>query len=85
MAELLIRDLTDDVVERLRRLAERHGRSLEQEVHEILRVAASRSPDADAPGLGTRIAARFAGLGLDTEFPEFRGQLARPAKFDPWD
>jgi len=83
VAQLLVRNLDDDVKERLRRLAERHGRSLEQEVREILTGAAAQLPDATEPGLGTRITDLFAGLGLDTEFPELRGQSVRPAEFDP--
>lgn len=37
MARLTIRDLEDDVKERLRVLAARHGHSMEEEVREILR------------------------------------------------
>ena len=84
MAQLLVRQLDDDVKERLRRLAERHGRSLEQEVREIL-TAAAVEPTVAEPGLGTRIAQRFADIGLteDEEIPEWRGYPAQPAKFDP--
>jgi antitoxin FitA len=32
--------------------------------------------------LGSRIAARFADMGLDEDIPELRGQPARPAEFD---
>jgi hypothetical protein len=56
---------------------------LEQEVRAILTGAAAQLPDASAPGLGTRITALSAGLELDTQFPELRGQLAKPAEFDP--
>lgn len=83
MAQLLVRDLDDDVKERLRRLAERHGRSLEQKVCEILTEATAQLPHVTELGVGTRIAARFAGIGLDTEFPELRGHPAKPAEFDP--
>jgi plasmid stability protein len=83
MAQLLVRNLDDGVKERLRQLADRHGRSLVLEVREILTGAAAQLPHGTEPGLGTRIAARFAGLGLDTEFPELRGYPAKPAEFDP--
>jgi prevent-host-death family protein len=33
-------------------------------------------------GLGTRLARRFAGRGLDFDIPEIRGEFARPASFD---
>ena len=35
------------------------------------------------PRLGSRIAARFAGKGLDSTLPELRGQSARPAALEP--
>ncbi len=84
MAQLLVRNLDDDVKERLRRLAKRHGRSLEQEVRAILTGAAVQ-PTAAEPGLGTRITRRFADIGLteDEEIPEWRGYPAQPANFDP--
>ncbi len=40
MAQVIVRNLEDDVVERLKLKAELHGRSLEQELREILREAA---------------------------------------------
>lgn len=36
MAQLVVRNLPDDVKERLKRRANRHGRSLEAEVRDIL-------------------------------------------------
>lgn len=80
MAQLLVRNLDDDVEERLRRCAALHGRSMEEEVRDILRTAAVEDVNAlRPPGLGTRIARRFAGLGLDADLPELRGEAARPA------
>lgn len=40
MAQVIVRNLEDDVVERLKLKAELHGHSLEQELREILRAAA---------------------------------------------
>ena len=40
MAELVVRDIDDDVMERLRHRAKKHGCSLEELVHDILRDAA---------------------------------------------
>lgn len=40
MAQVIVRNLESDVVERLKLKAELHGRSLEQELREILRAAA---------------------------------------------
>ena len=42
MAQLLIRDLTPDAVETLKKIARRHNRSLEAEVREILEGLAAR-------------------------------------------
>lgn len=39
MRQIVLRDLGDDVIERLERRAEEHGRTLEQEIREILRQA----------------------------------------------
>ncbi len=77
MAQLLVRNLDEDVKRRLRARADRQGRSMADLVREILR-AASRDEASPEP-LGTRIARRFAGLGLKEEIPELRGQPARPA------
>ena len=80
MAQLVVRNLGAEVKERLRRRAARRGRSMEEEVREILRAAVERDEeDARPAALGTRISRRFAGLGLSEELPELRGQAARPA------
>jgi plasmid stability protein len=83
MAQLLIRNLDEDVKRRLQGRAKRRGRSTEEEVRQILQ-AASRERDAPEEPLGTRIARRFAALGLrdDEDIPELRGQPPRPAVFD---
>ena len=81
MAQLLVRHLEDDVKAKLQLRARRHGRSTEEEVREILRNAVRDEGASRAP-LGSRIAARFAGLGLMQEIPELRGEQARPADFE---
>jgi len=43
MASLLVRDLDDDVLAQLKASAKAHGRSLQAEIHEALRHAATRS------------------------------------------
>ena len=80
MAQLLIRKLEDDVKERLRRRALRHGQSVEAEVRDILRDAV-KSEAEPRVGLGTRIAARFKHIGLreGEEIPTLRGyKIADP-------
>ena len=83
MAQLLVRNLEDNVKKRLKQRAERHGRSLEEEVRDILRNAV-KSENRPVEGLGTRIANRFKGMGLreGEEIQEWRGYTVRPAGFD---
>ena len=42
MANVLIRDLDGNVLKRLKTAAKAHGRSLQAEIHDVLRLAASR-------------------------------------------
>jgi len=55
-------------------------RSLEAEVRDILRAAAPADA-VPSGGLGSAIAALFAGAGLDGDIPELRGHPVRPADF----
>jgi plasmid stability protein len=55
---------------------------MEAEVRQILRNAVKDEVPLAGPGLGSRIAARFARGGLLEPLPEQRGQTARPADFD---
>ncbi len=80
MAQFIVRNIEEDVKKRLQRRASRHGRSMEEEVRDILRNVL-RDEDRPMPPLGSRLAARFAGLGLDHEIPELRGGVAQPASF----
>jgi plasmid stability protein len=80
LAQLIVRDLADSVKEKLRRRAARRRRSLEAEVRDILCDAVAR-PEANEGRLGSRIADRFAGLGVTLDVTELRGHAARPARF----
>jgi plasmid stability protein len=80
MAQLLVRDLDDDVKARLRRRARRHGRSTEEEVREILRAAVHADTAPPQP-LGSRLKARFGRVGLESDIEELRGHAAGPADF----
>jgi antitoxin FitA len=75
MARLLVRHLDDDVNAKLQRRARRHGHSTDEEVREILRDAV-RKEGAQTP-LGSRLATRFAGLGVTEEIPELRDEQTR--------
>ena len=82
MAQIVVRNLDETVKTRLNRRATLHGRSMEEEVRQILSNAARETGKA-TQGLGTRIAARFAGIGLTEDIPELRGQRPQPARFTP--
>lgn len=80
MAQLVVRNLEEVVKVRLQRRANRHGQSMEEEVRDILRNAVRVEESAPAP-LGSRLRDRFAGIGLDEDIAELRGQKARAAAF----
>ena len=83
MAQLVVRNLDDEVKAKLRRRAAAHGRSMQEEVRIILREAVKEEAHPEG-GLGTRIAAAFNGIGLreGEEIPELRGYTIRPVNFD---
>lgn len=82
MAQILVRNLGDQLKGRLQRRARRHGCSMEEEVREILRNAL-RQEDAPAAGLGTEIVELFREAGLREDIPELRGHAVVPAEFEP--
>ncbi len=81
MAQLVVRNIEIEVKSRLQRRAQRHGRSMEEEVRDILRNAAQEE-DTPVGGLGTEIASLFTKVGLDADIPELRGHEIKPASFD---
>lgn len=80
MAQLLVRDLEEEVKVKLQRRARHHGNSTAEEVREILRNAVREEGGPKAP-LGSRLAERFAPCGLEEEIPELRDQPPRAADF----
>ncbi|QPN71171.1 plasmid stabilization protein [Synechococcus sp. CBW1108] len=85
MAQLLVRQLDLAVKEALRRRAQRHGRSMEEEARVILAraLASDHDTNGETEGLGTRMAALFVDAVLEEPIGEWRGQSARPAVFAP--
>jgi plasmid stability protein len=81
LAQLVVRNLESAVKERLQRRAKHHGRSMEEEVREILRNAVHEE-SAPARGLGTEIASLFAKSGLASDIPELRGHSIEPVAFE---
>lgn len=80
MAQLVVRNITDEVKARLQRRARRHGLSMEEEVRNILRNAVT---EEERPGgLGTEIASLFVGAGLKSDIPELNGREIKPISFD---
>ena len=77
MAQVIVRNIEDDVKAGLKARATRHGWSMEEEVRQILRRAVNEMDQA-RPRLGSRIAARFAGAGLTEPLPELHGQTIEP-------
>ena len=81
MAQLVVRNIEAEVKSRLQRRAKRRGRSMEEEVRDILRNAA-KEEDTSVGGLGTEIASLFTKVGLDTDIPELRGHEIKSTSFD---
>lgn len=81
MAQLVVRNLEDAIKKRLQRRAARHGRSMEEEVRDILRDAL-RNEGIPRQGLGTEIAGMFGKNGLEEDIVELRGYGVIPAEFD---
>ena len=63
MAQLVVRNLDEEVKAKLRRRAAAHGRSMEEEVRAILRDAVKEEARPKG-GLGTQIAALFRGYRI---------------------
>jgi len=81
MAQLVVRNLEQSLKVRLQRRAKRNGRSMEEVVREILRDAV-HGPEKPSQGLGTQIAAMFAGKGLNSDIQELRGDPILPMSFE---
>ena len=85
MAQLMVRNLEDELKTRLKRRAKRHGHSMEAEARDILRNAL-REDKAQSVGFGTASVALFSGqsIGLEKgeEIREWRDFPLQPVSFD---
>jgi antitoxin FitA len=81
MAQFVVRNIENAVKSRLQRRARRNGRSMEEEIRDILRSAAVEEP-LPTGGLGTEIAGLFTKVGLKSDIPELRGHKVKPADFE---
>lgn len=80
MAQVIVRNLEEDIKTGLKARAAQHGWSMEEEVRQILRRAVISEPQ-ERTRLGSRIAARFADVGLTEPLPELHGQAIAPMEF----
>jgi plasmid stability protein len=78
MAQLVVRNIETGVKARLQRRARRNGRSMEEEVREILRVAVHKEEHAPTGGLGTELAALFPKSGPDFTIEELHIEIKPP-------
>ena len=81
MAQLVVRNIEESVKSRLRRRAAQRGRSMEEEVRDILRDAV-KEEETTAGGLGTEISSLFKKVGLKKDISRLRGHKIRPVSFD---
>lgn len=81
MAQFVVRNIENGVKMRLQQRARKNGRSMEEEVRDILRNAANEK-DAPSGGLGTEISSLFNKAGIDFEIPELRGYEIKPPSFE---
>lgn len=84
MAQLIVRNLEDDTRDKLRDRALSRGRSMEEEVRDILRAALAAAP-GEPDKLGTWCRRQFArnrDIGSKRfEVEEFRGGMVKPPTF----
>jgi plasmid stability protein len=81
MAQVIVRNLEDAVKRKLKRRADRHGHSMEEEIRDILRDAV-KDDGRGRSGFGTEAAKLFRGIGLKEPITELRGHTIKPPKFD---
>jgi antitoxin FitA len=82
MAQILVRNLENSVKSRLQSRARRNGRSMEEEVRDILRAAVHNEKEKSEFGFGTKTAALFPKTGPDFVIEEFKGDDLDPLTFD---
>ncbi len=80
MASISVRNLSDEVRDRLRLMAASHGRSMEEEVRSILTAAVEQRATPD--NLFVSLVERFGAIGgVELELPR-RSTPARGAQLD---
>ena len=74
-----MRNIENGVKARLQRRAKRSGRSMEEEIRDILRAAVHKDEEKSEFGLGTEISKIFSKHGLDSPIPELRFEIKPPS------
>lgn len=81
MTQVIVRNIDEDIKETLKLMASQpasqHGWSMEEEVRQIL-LRSVCSKTQTRTKLGSRIAARIVGVGLNEPLPELRGKISAP-------
>jgi plasmid stability protein len=92
MAQLVVRNLPDQVKDMLQLRAKAHGRSFEAEVRDSLTLASKMPPQSEKPpkqGVGTWLAERSRANPIPddvwTEFEESLNRVCRSARARPVD
>jgi len=78
LAQLVVRNIENEVKARLQRRARRNRRSMEEEVRDILRAAVQREEKTPIGGLGSEIAALFPKDGPDFQIEELHIEIKPP-------
>lgn len=82
MASITIRHLDEGLKSKLRVRAAQHGRSMQEEAREILRVGLAKEESGPQPDLATAIRALIEPLGgVELEIPPRRRGTRRPLDF----
>jgi plasmid stability protein len=82
MAQLVVRNIDENLKQKLRACAAQRGHSMEAEARDLLRRGVEQPIPAPA-GLGTAIASHFVGLDFEP-LEALPGQAPRAAAFDEW-
>lgn len=81
MAQFVVRNLEDDVRDKLREQARRAGCSMEEYIRDILRRHALAKPVEPEKGLGTMIVERFKDCALEEPLEQYKWDIAKPMEF----
>lgn len=77
MSQVLVRNLDEDIKQRLKKRAAEHGHSMEAELRLILSNVLKERRGSTL-GLGSKIVKRFNKIRLDEPLPELHDQTINP-------